>query len=91
MLKELQMNNENDISNVSVSSIDEGLFKNAIEKQRNAKTSQTVQSPQMHINLLPPNRKELITHNQKNYISSPINITHSPDPTNAHKSIFQKR
>ena len=90
MLKEAQ-SNENDMSNVSVSSIDEGLFGNAIEKQRNAKTSQTVQSPQMHINLLPPNRKDQIIHNPKQYISSPINITHSPNPTNAPKSIFQKR
>lgn len=84
------MRSDYDMSNVSVSSIDEGLFGNAIEKQRNAKTTQTVQSPNMQINLLPPNRKEQTT-NPKQYISSPINITHSPNPTNAPKSIFQKR
>ena len=91
MLREEHMRSDYDMSNVSMSSIDEGLFGNAIEKQRSAKTSQTVQSPHPHHIFMPPTGKEHMNIYQKQYISSPINITHSPNPTNMQKSIFQKR
>jgi hypothetical protein len=58
MLREEQMKSDYDMSNTSMSSLDEGpLFGNAIERQRTAKTSQTVQSPHFHSNVIQGSRK----------------------------------
>lgn len=86
--KNEQMKSDYEMFSESQSTIEEGLFAKAIVHQRAAKTVQNVQSP--NYNYLQPTHKQP-TVSQKQYISSPINITYSPNPSNVYGSIFQKR